>query len=269
MSSIGIVYFIQPALLLKTLCYKIGYSNDTNLSRVVKGYKKGTRYLCIMECINPKKLETDIKIYFKNNFKLHAGDEYFEGNESEMLDNFYKLFKKHIQESNNVNEEKNNEIIEDIKKQKQEIEKILQDTYRIICSDFNILFRSNAYNNEVFMNIYRLYKLDKFGNSNGFKENITINIDKYLILLEKQIKDTKHWQDIRHLFLIRDKIRDAYNPISYYMETYNKLSKIDQNKYAKIICINSPLLSDVDDYKKRINKCTDINRAGSYKNYWN
>ena len=49
----GIIYFIQPTELIGTNRYKIGCSENTELDRVKKGYKKGTRYIFIIECNNP------------------------------------------------------------------------------------------------------------------------------------------------------------------------------------------------------------------------
>lgn len=88
MSTIGIIYFIQPAELVTTNRYKIGCSNKNTLDRCKTGYRCGSRYLCIMECANPMKLENIIKICFRNRFKLIAGNEYFEGDENEMLNEF-------------------------------------------------------------------------------------------------------------------------------------------------------------------------------------
>jgi hypothetical protein len=56
----GIIYFIQPSELINTNRYKIGCSTNCDLVRCKTGYKKGSRYLCIMECYNPF---TPLKIY--------------------------------------------------------------------------------------------------------------------------------------------------------------------------------------------------------------
>ena len=55
--SKGIIYFIQPSELVGTGRYKIGCSKSPDLDRCKNGYKKGSRYICIMECINPILLE--------------------------------------------------------------------------------------------------------------------------------------------------------------------------------------------------------------------
>jgi hypothetical protein len=85
-------YFIQPAELVGTDRYKIGCSANTNLSRLTNGpYRIGTRYIIVVECSQPFKLEKLIKTRFTEKFKLIAGTEYFEGNEAEMKKEFYDI----------------------------------------------------------------------------------------------------------------------------------------------------------------------------------
>ena len=97
----GIIYLIQPCELVGTNRYKIGCSKQNNLDRCKKGYKIGSRYICIMECVNALLLEKNIKKFFNNKFKLIGGNEYFEGNE------FLKKVNEHKEnEENNVFNEK-------------------------------------------------------------------------------------------------------------------------------------------------------------------
>jgi hypothetical protein len=85
----GIIYLIQPAELVGTHRYKVGLSNKPNLDRCIKGYKNGSRYLCIMEIASPLTLEKNIKEYFTKKFKLAAGSEYFESSEeNEIISEF-------------------------------------------------------------------------------------------------------------------------------------------------------------------------------------
>jgi hypothetical protein len=91
----GIIYLVQPAELIGTERYKFGCSENTELDRVKKGYKKGTRYLNIMECKNPYDLEKKIKNIFNEKFKKIAGNEYFEGNETDMSNEFIKVVNEH------------------------------------------------------------------------------------------------------------------------------------------------------------------------------
>ncbi len=99
----GIIYFVQPCELVGTNRYKIGCSNNTDLDRCRKGYKKGTRFLCIMECNEPFAVEKNIKKLFGEKFKLIAGREYFEGDENMMRDNFIKIVNEFINKNNQKN----------------------------------------------------------------------------------------------------------------------------------------------------------------------
>ena len=89
----GTIYLIQPAELVGTNRFKIGCSNTNNLERCKKGYKKGSRFINIMECKEPFKIEKEIKKVFNDKFKLIAGKEYFEGNEEDIKKVFYDTVK--------------------------------------------------------------------------------------------------------------------------------------------------------------------------------
>jgi hypothetical protein len=87
----GIIYLIQPAELVGTQRYKIGCSSKTTLERCQNGYKKGSRFLNIMECCDPFGIEKELKRVFGLHFKLVAGKEYFEGDEEEIKKRFYEV----------------------------------------------------------------------------------------------------------------------------------------------------------------------------------
>lgn len=93
----GIIYLVQPSELVGTKRYKIGCSTKPTLDRVKNGYKKGTRYLHIAECNEPYKIEGEIKKIFDNKFILIAGNEYYEGDESMMKQEFINLIMKRHQ----------------------------------------------------------------------------------------------------------------------------------------------------------------------------
>ena len=117
----GIIYLIQPCILLKTNRYKIGCSKSPTLDRCKKGYRKGTRYLCIMECVNPVELESKIKEVFDRKFDLIGGKEFYEGDENDILKEFIKLVLQHkniyFKNDNNlknINEKNKNEEKEEL-----------------------------------------------------------------------------------------------------------------------------------------------------------
>ena len=97
----GTIYLIQPAELLGTNRYKVGCSAKNDLNRCKTGYRNGTRYLHIMACNEPFKIEAKIKELFKEKFSLIAGREYFEGDETEIKTEFYNIVNKYINTSNN------------------------------------------------------------------------------------------------------------------------------------------------------------------------
>ena len=103
----GIIYLVQPAELVGTNRYKIGCSSKNDLSRCKNGYKNGTRYIHIMECIAPFALERIIIQGFKLKFKLVAGREYFEGIEDLITTEFLNIVNNYkqclIQVLNNKN----------------------------------------------------------------------------------------------------------------------------------------------------------------------
>jgi hypothetical protein len=88
----GIVYMVQPAELVGSNKFKIGCSSKNDLSRC-KAYKVGTRYIHIMECTDPLTVEKEIIRVFKLKYKLTCGREFFEGKETDMEAEFYKIVK--------------------------------------------------------------------------------------------------------------------------------------------------------------------------------
>jgi hypothetical protein len=119
MNQSGIIYLIQPVELVGVNRYKIGMSKSPTLDRVRNGYRKGTRYLCIMEVEKPLECENMLKLIFNKFFKLVAGSETFEcESESRILNTFLNYVLEHIDYENKPQNEKdlyesNLEAIED------------------------------------------------------------------------------------------------------------------------------------------------------------
>jgi hypothetical protein len=161
----GIIYLIQPTELIGTNRYKIGCSKTPDLDRCKNGYKKGSRYLSIMECINPLELEKIIKKTFNNKFKLIAGNEYYEGNEKEILEIFIDLVIKYYKndseinnnEENNSEENNNEENNSDNNDDILECKKFFPNYYEDISFNGNkILIKINIYENNDFEIILKI-----------------------------------------------------------------------------------------------------------------
>jgi hypothetical protein len=100
----GLLYLIQPAELVGTSRYKIGYSRTNDLNKFRKDYKKGSRFLDIYEYDHSPLLVREIRNNFNNKFKLVAGRTYYEGNENDIKKNFNAIINNHALANNcNVN----------------------------------------------------------------------------------------------------------------------------------------------------------------------
>jgi hypothetical protein len=246
----GIIYLIQPAELVGTNRYKFGCSSNPNLERCKKGYKNGSRYLCIMECINPFILEKKIKIEFDNKFKLIAGNEYYEGNENEILNIFVTIVHEYI------NKYDNNSSI--------------SDDNNSISDDNSNISDNEQYINEVevdedIINCFPNYK-DDISNG-GKKELIKIIITDYECIIIKYINDNNLCEkniDLRHDEYMKDFIENIItkniikNNEIYDLNDKQFLKKVD--KYKKIYNVklstkNNTFINTINDYyNKNVNK---------------
>jgi hypothetical protein len=89
-TNFGLVYLIQPEELLGTNRYKLGCSSKANLDRL-KSYKRNSHLLCSYKCTDPFQTENRLKAVFASKFTKVAGNEYFQGNESEMVKEFMSI----------------------------------------------------------------------------------------------------------------------------------------------------------------------------------
>ena len=142
----GIVYLIQPAELVGTNRVKVGCSNKSDLSRVTKGYKKGTVSLCICSTEEPFELEKTLLNLFKERFELLAGNEYFIGD----IDQMRKVFFQQMLAYNAVVEEIDDAAGSEEEESKEELNNGLQfngelinsDGYKFVCTKCNKPFKS-------------------------------------------------------------------------------------------------------------------------------
>ena len=98
----GLLYLIQPAELVGTQRYKIGYSKNNDITKFRKDYKKGSRFLDIYEYDRAPLLVREIRNNFNNKFKLVAGRTYYEGNETDIKKNFNAIISNYSY-TNNIN----------------------------------------------------------------------------------------------------------------------------------------------------------------------
>jgi hypothetical protein len=112
----SLVYLIQPAELVGTQRYKIGYSKNIDLDKFRKDYKKGSRFLDIYEYDRSPLLVHEIRNNFNNKFKLVAGRTYYEGNENDIKKNFNETINNYsslhnINSRNLIENNSNNNLI--------------------------------------------------------------------------------------------------------------------------------------------------------------
>ncbi len=234
----GIIYLIQPCELIGTSVFKIGYSGKTNLERCHKGYKKGSRYLCINECINPTILENKIKKEFNNKFKLIVGREYFEGDEENIKLLFRKLVEEHEKEYPIVKQE-----IEDVNNKilnKQEI-KVKKTNNKIKinlkCSYCDNIYKSNSARILHYRkNHNELYEKDKL-EQNNTKEYKCINCNKLF-----SSRQAKHYHIKKCTSKKLDEISELKNVVLDLKETI-KLLKLTEQMNNLLKSNNSNILN--------------------------
>lgn len=145
--SNGIIYLIQPGELIGTNRFKIGCSCQKGLNRCITGYSQNSRYIHIMECRNPFELESIIKKQFNIKFNKISGNEYFEGNEYDIDDEFVSIVTnyKKSQRPKHINSSLSETGLNDFKKHNNSIE--LQTTSTAINTQITINNSINAFNN--------------------------------------------------------------------------------------------------------------------------
>jgi hypothetical protein len=95
--KIQYIYLIQLREFLKSgePIFKVGRTQQENFKRFYQ-YPKGSKILFQMICDDSNKSEKEIIIILKNKyiFRKDIGNEYFEGNFMNMIDDIYKIIKK-------------------------------------------------------------------------------------------------------------------------------------------------------------------------------
>jgi hypothetical protein len=240
--------------LIETNRYKIGCSNKNDLDRCKNRYKKGSRYLCIIECNNPFQLENIIKEHFNNKFKLIAGYEYFEGDENIMIFDFFNIVMKNISEPKIDNIiDINTELI---------IENIIDTTETIINTAENILlwFNENfklTNNKKDFIKIKYIY--DVFITSDYYKKIIKSN-NKYTI--KNFINDIESNNFFSNYYCKNNGIMKKI--INCWVYKMRNNENIDVTTYKNLIIFNGDIISwfneifELTDNKENFIKIKDI-----------
>jgi len=245
----GIIYLIQPEELVGTNRYKIGCSVKNDLSRV-NSYKKQSRYLCIMECKNPFILEKNIKLLFNKTFKKIAGNEYFEGNESDIIKEFIKCYTDFTKHDiiNNISE---SNIDEDEDKVEDEDEDNINEIKKIFpnyIEDENyggnkqlikIKIETNNYNNEYDITVIYIDE-DENNNINEQKIYYYDYMEEYIKkILENNIIENNNIYDFNNKKFLKklDKYKTKLNIIlsdEIKTQLINNNDKDNNSKYDKI-----------------------------------
>ena len=221
----GIIYLIQPAELVNTNKYKIGCSLTPTLDRCKKGYKKGSRYLSIMECYNPFELEKNIKNEFNKHFKLIAGNEFFEGDEYIMLDLFLDIVKNNRQSKEDILQiiPEKNDLITHFEYNPEYIITLDNSTYSI-AKNFHLKYSKYFICSDVGNDIWWQFNNNKWSRINKSSLKIILSED-YL----------KEYQDNLDDLNIK-KIKSFGLESEYYMikkEEINKIIKLLKNNTFK------------------------------------
>jgi len=200
--SNGIVYFIQPGELIETDVYKVGYSSKLDLRRVLS-YKKNTNYLSIIQCNDALKCEEEIKKKFKENFILHAGNEFFKGNKKDMLFMFNKIVNKHIKNCNEVISNNNTDINNSKDDNQNEHKNVNSEEKKVNISQCNEELKcrfcdknySNISNRNKHEKICKIKKI-KIANIEKEKKEKTLKIMELEKIINEKEKDVMFYKDL-------------------------------------------------------------------------
>jgi hypothetical protein len=236
----GIVYLIQPEILLGTNKYKIGCSSKNNMNRI-NSYGKNTRKIYIEECINPFEIEKIIKNMFKNKFKLICGNEWFEGDENDIVKEFkniLSIYKKDNDQNfiinNNILKEKIDELplLNNLASSISNDPKLIEISLDLLCKKKFYLFCSKEIikyliiNKETSIAIGRVLEN---GNIKYINDKINIIISKYMINREliNNIMINQTIYDDEELDKISNKVRfELFKSLSYFFTINEKKGKL-------------------------------------------
>jgi hypothetical protein len=244
----GIIYLIQPAVLVGTNKYKLGCSRSSTLNRCIKGYLKGSRYISIHECNDPLIVEKILIKKFKVLFKLVAGNEHFEGDESEMIMTIVKTIIKYKKIYNLKNDTLENNTSENDTSENDTLENnTLENNTLENNTSKNDTLENNTLENDTLEND----TLENNTLENDTLENDTLKNDNfYCNECNRHYKSYKSlWNHNKTFHIKKPKIKE------YICKVCNKSFDNKQNKYYhQKSCKNIQVISN----KKYINNIPTI-----------
>jgi hypothetical protein len=259
-----IIYLIQPCELIGSNRYKIGCSIKQGINRINSGYKKGTKKILVIKCDDPLSIEKIIKNTFKIKFKLVAGTEIFEGNITDIIEEFIKIIKEYFIKNN---KELNNEEIENL------INKNIIGKIKIINNKIkknnNVIIKNFDKNDNDLNNIINKYVVKDNNNqinniNNKLKKNIEcIHCNKIFSSYSSRSNHTKKF----HNELINNKLSSNQNNGLLKCKYCNNIYKYKQGKWKheqtckeknKENIINNEKIENIE-IKKQLNELLIIN----------
>ncbi len=246
----GYIYLVQTPQFKSTSIFKIGRTEYESFKRF-NGYPKGTIIYIIIGVNNHKSAESTLIKTFRSIFKQHyAGNEYFKGNIKIMSRYIWDYYESHIDCTDAI------EVKDDISGLVSTFNQIKVIYHRLISLEPTYsLFMSNV---KVKHNIHWLGV-----NSIDIEYRETIELDKYLVTIEREYKTSKKTKSIVYLYNLRDVISSAIGHLMMYEKELSKFS----DKYLKFT-YKIARDNNHKDYIRSINKCDDIESYPQYEAHW-
>ena len=239
MSQKGIIYLIQPLLLVGTNKYKLGCSYSPTLKRCITGYIKGSRYISIHECNDPLIVEKILIKKFNLLFKLAGGKENFEGDESHMsmiiLETIIE-YKKNNTINNTINNNTTNDTINNTIKNNTTNDTINKRRNKL--KNNNLKNNNSNYKCEICKSNYASYqslwnhKKIKHDKNTQISTNIKYNCTKY----NKQFTNYQNKLMNQDICSSNNSIQKLESEIEILIQKIDNTSGITSNSTSKLSC---------------------------------
>ena len=245
----GIIYLIQPVLLVGSNKYKLGCSTSPTLNRCIKGYLKGSRYITINECYDSLFVEKILIKKFKTMFKLVGGREHFEGDESEMIMVIVKTiaeYKKIYDSKKNISD---NDIFDNDTSDNDTSDNLDNDN-----SENDNLDNDNSENDNLDNDNLENDNLDNDNSENNNLENDNLDNDN-------SENNNLENDNLKNNNLENDKLENDNLDNDKSENNKSENNKSENNKSENKLCIN---------VNRNNYYCNECNRQyKSYKSLWN